>query len=93
MFEINLDQVTLYIKRKRPCPAGFRFESMNPALAILPQDAFTVFFGPQSPVPGEFKLIRLNPGCSQASITGGRDRGVSVIAAVTTTVQTYGFST
>jgi len=93
MFEINLDQVTIHIKGKRPGTAGFRFESMNPALAILRQDAFAILPGSQPRVPGKFKFIRTNPGTSQAFITGGRDRGMRVIAAVTATVQTDSFST
>ena len=70
MFEIYSDLVTIHVKGERPGLAGFRFERMNLAPAILRQDAFAVLTGPQTPVPGKFKFIRTDPGTSQEFITG-----------------------
>ena len=91
MFEIYPDLVTIHVKGKRPGPAGFRFDSMNPALAILRQDAFAVLTSPQPRVPGKFKFIRADPGTSQEFITGRRNRRVSIIATVASTIQADGF--
>lgn len=70
MFEIYPDLVTIHVTGKRSGPAGFRFESMNPALVILRQYAFAVLTSHQPRVPGKFKFIRADLSTCQEFITG-----------------------
>jgi hypothetical protein len=57
------------IKGKRPGPAGFRFEGVNPALVMFQKDTFSVWLCFQAGIPVKFKIIRTNPYTGKEFVT------------------------